>query len=199
MVPRDKDHEMQIANESIWLESVVQLHDGYEVDAVARFTDRLLRLASSRLPNRLQQRVDPEDIVQSVFRSFFDRNSRGRFQFEQSPDVWRLLAAMTYRKVKKTIRHHGQQLRDVRREASTPSDFPTAQDDAPTASSWVVMMELLEGILEQIPETHQRIVRLRLDGHSIDEIAATVGVTSRTVDRALSLVRKVASEMMGDE
>ncbi len=61
------------------------------------------------------------------------------------------------------------------------------------------MMELLEGILEQIPETHQRIVRLRLDGHSIDEIAATVGVTSRTVDRALSLVRKVASEMMGDE
>jgi len=193
---RSEDRRMQTANQTNWLESVVQLQNGYEADAVGRFSDRLLRLASSRLPERLNRRVDPEDIVQSVFRSFFNRHTKGRFQFEEAPDVWRLLAAMTYRKVQKTIRHHGQQQRDFSRDTGDEVALSAAENDDPTASSWVVMMELLEGILQQLPATHQQIVQLRLDGYSVEEIAAQVGVSSRTVDRALAVTRKVASEMI---
>ena len=58
------------------------------------------------------------------------------------------------------------------------------------------MMELLDGILNKIPETHREIVRLRLEEHSIEDIAASVQVSTRTVDRALALVRKVANEMI---
>lgn len=54
---------MQDSAETIWLERVIELRDGYEPDAVDRFTDRLVRLAGSRSPNRLQRRVDAEDIV----------------------------------------------------------------------------------------------------------------------------------------
>lgn len=59
-------------------------------------------------------------------------------------------------------------------------------------------MELLDGILEQLPETHQQIVKLRLEDYSVAEIATKVGVSSRTVDRALAVVRKLASEMIGE-
>lgn len=190
---------MTNADDDNWLETVVQLQDGYEVEAVERFTGRLVRLAKSRMPSRLQRRLDPEDIVQSVFRSFFSRNEDGRFEFGEAADVWRLLAAITYRKVQRSIRFHHQQQRDLKQEAPSSDDAPPAQDVSPTASSLVVMIELLDGILEQIPETHREILQLRLEEYSIDEIAKKVGVSSRTVNRALALVRRIATGMIDSE
>lgn len=187
---------MTSVDDTQWLAGVVQMHDGYEADAVERFTGRLVRLAKARMPDRLNRRVDPEDIVQSVFRSFFARNNDGRFEFDQAIDVWRLLAAITYRKVQRTIRFHHQQQRDVSQEVPNAEDAPPTSDVSPTASSVVVMMELLDGIMEQLPETHQEILRLRLEEYSVDEVASKVGVSSRTVNRALAVVRQIASEMV---
>ena len=45
-------------------------------DLFDRFVDRLTALARDRRSPKLARRVDPEDIVQSAFRSFF-RNARG--------------------------------------------------------------------------------------------------------------------------
>ena len=36
-----------------------------------RYVERLIRLAQSRLSAKLRRRVDAEDVVQSVYRSFF--------------------------------------------------------------------------------------------------------------------------------
>ncbi len=179
-----------------WLDGVVQLRPGYEADAVERFAGRLIAMAKSRMPERLKRRVDPEDIVQSVFRSFFARNSDGRFEFRESADVWRLLAAITYRKVQQTIRFHHQKQRDVARDLPNSDDAAPVKDVAPTASSVITMMELLDGILEQLPETHQEILRLRLENFSIDEIAEKLSVSSRTVNRALAVVRQIATGMI---
>ncbi len=187
---------MSQTQDSIWLESITQQREGYEIEAVQRFADRLIRLARSRMPARLQRRVDPEDVVQSAFRSFFERNSRGQFQFQEIPDVWKLLSAITFRKVQKSIRFHQQQQRDINKEEPTDGS-PVGSDDA-TASSLVVMMDLLDGILERIPEEHRRILQMRLEEHTIDEIAEQVGVSTRTVSRAIALVRKVATDLLED-
>src|SRR5262245_13984719 len=99
-----------------WFDRVLAADPGFERELVDRYTQRLLALARRRLPDRLRTRVDPEDIVQSVYRSFFQRLNEGRFSFEESADVWRLLAAMTYQKAKRAHRFHRQQCRDVQRE-----------------------------------------------------------------------------------
>src|SRR5579884_576430 len=41
-----------------------------------RYTDRLIALARGHIDQRLARRVDPEDITQSAFRTFF-RRARG--------------------------------------------------------------------------------------------------------------------------
>ncbi|MFK7817091.1 MAG: RNA polymerase sigma factor [Planctomycetaceae bacterium] len=187
---------MAETDEAAWLNSVIELRDGYETDAVERFAARLVAMAKSRLPDRLKRRVDPEDIVQSVFRSFFERNNDGRFTFNEATDVWRLLAAITYRKVQRTIRYHHQQQRDVARDVPDAEESPPAQDIAPTASAVIMMMELLDGILERLPATHREILTLRLENFSIDEIAEELSVSSRTVNRALAVVRRIATEMI---
>lgn len=187
---------MDQTEESAWLDDIIHRRNGYEAAAVDEFADRLLRLARSRLPGRLQQRVDPEDIVQSVFKSFFARHEAGRFCFEQATDVWRLLAAITWHKVQHSIRYHHQLERDVQKETAASSTSIEQPGSDPTASSLVVMMELLDQIMSRIPEKHREILRLRMDEYSIDEISEAVGVSSRTVDRALALVREVATVLL---
>ena len=53
--------------------------------------------------------------------------------------------------------------------------------------------------MSRIPEKHREILRLRMDEYSIDEISEAVGVSSRTVDRALALVREVATELLEEK
>ena len=46
-----------------------------------QYVDRLVAMARKRISLRLAGRIDPEDIVQSVFRTFFHRAKQGQFQF----------------------------------------------------------------------------------------------------------------------
>lgn len=189
---------MQQRSEPRWLDDIIEKKDGYESAAVEEFADRLLRLARSRLPMRIQQRVDPEDIVQSVFKSFFVRHEAQKFTFREASDVWRLLAAITWHKVQRTIRFNQQLERDVQKEVNETAPSHARPCDDPTASSLVVMMELTDQIMDRLPQKHQEILRLRMEEYSIDEISEAIGVSSRTVDRALALVRKVATELIDE-
>ena len=69
-----------------------------------RYVDRLVAVARRRLSRPITSRVDPEDIVQSVFRTFFGRLRAGQFHLDQQNDVCKLLVRIT---VNKTLRHAG--------------------------------------------------------------------------------------------
>ena len=83
-----------------------------------RFTGKLLGLARSRLDARLQQKVDPEDVLQSVFRSFFRRQQNNEFDLDGWDELWALLVTFTVRKCCKQARHFNSKKRDVSREES---------------------------------------------------------------------------------
>lgn len=185
-----------VNDESVWLHGVVELEDGYEADAVARFSRRLIALARSRMPEQLKARIDPEDVVQSVFRSFFTGNQAGEFVFQESSDVWRLLAAITYRKVQQTIRHHHRQRRDVTREISEDAAPSAGDSGTATASSLAMMVELIEELTRLIPERHRAVLTLRLENYSVEEIADRVGVSTRTVERGLAIIREAAATLL---
>ena len=45
-----------------------------------RFSSRLIAVTRNRLDKRILQKIDPEDVTQSVFRSFFARQANGSFE-----------------------------------------------------------------------------------------------------------------------
>ena len=65
-----------------------------------RYAIRLTRLADEHLNVKLAGRVDGEDVVQSVFRTFFRRSARGEFLIDTSAQLWRLLVTLTLRKAR---------------------------------------------------------------------------------------------------
>lgn len=175
---------------------------GYESDVFETYSTRLLAYARTRLPKQLSSRVDSDDIVQSVFRSFFRRNENGEFSFVEALDVWRLLIAMTYRKVLKSVEHHQRQRRDVHKEIHAGDD-PEAQhphlDIQPGPEQITIMMDYLNWILDRLPESNRAIFQRRMEGHSIAEIADEQKVSQRTVKRVMFQVRRIISEQMVHE
>src|SRR6266852_3707821 len=52
------------------------------------FASRLIGLARRQLDRRIRQKVDAEDVVQSVFKSFFLRHANGKFELSNWDNLW---------------------------------------------------------------------------------------------------------------
>lgn len=189
-----------------WLRRVLAREADSERELLEHFSQGLMELARRQLPVRVQRRVDPEDVVQSVYRSFFRRLEGGEFRFEESHDVWRLLAAMTFRKARWAARFHQRQRRDVKREArltesalSGVSQATLAEGVEPQPEDVVAMFELTEQILSKLKSYQQDVFTLRLEGYTIEEIAQKVERSESTVFRVLARVQDIADELLGEE
>src|SRR5262245_19251821 len=77
-----------------------------------RFTRRLIGLARSQFDARLRHKIDPEDIVQSAYKSFFLRYGEGALAAEGWDGLWGLLTLITLRKCADRVRYHRAECRD---------------------------------------------------------------------------------------
>src|SRR5437016_3003501 len=77
-----------------------------------RFARRLIALARVHLSSQLRQKVDPEDVLQSVFRSFFRRQAAGEFELQNWDGMWALLSVITLRKCGHQADHYLALCRD---------------------------------------------------------------------------------------
>src|SRR5262245_66141692 len=81
-----------------------------------RYAERLTALARSRLTARMGRRFDPEDVVQSVYCSFFKAAGEGRFDLQRGGDLWRLLVAITLNKLHLRVRRNQSGKRAIAKE-----------------------------------------------------------------------------------
>ena len=165
-----------------------------------RYVERLTRLARSRLAAELAARVDPEDIVQSAYRSFFVAARQGRFTVSESGDLWRLLVEVTLHKLYRQAARHKAARRSVRRDRSSSdgSIWQRVASTEPTPEQAAIAAEELEALLKKLPPQGREVVALALQGHQQREIAAKLGVADRTVRRWLKTSRAaLAAESTG--
>lgn len=160
-----------------------------------RFAGRLIGLSHSRLDKHLRQKVDAEDVIQSVFRSFFVRQAKGQFELENWDGLWSLLVRITLCKCGQKARVFRAECRDVGHEVrlagsddeSRGPGNPVARD--PTPQEAASLVETLEHMLSGLDERRRQMVALRLQGYTVLEISQEIGCTERTVHRVLGKVR----------
>lgn len=164
-----------------------------------RYLMRLVALARSRLSDRLQQKVDADDVVQSAFRSFFVRAREGQYVIERSGDLWSLLAKITRHKLLKKAEHYRQQKR------SLDSDEPLTEDTGgrgaafsaePTDEEAVALSDEVAFLMRELEPQQRTMLELRLQGQPIPQIAETVERSERTVRRFLSSFRDSLEERL---
>jgi RNA polymerase sigma-70 factor (ECF subfamily) len=161
-----------------------------------QFAHRLIGLARSRLDRFLRQKIDPEDVMQSVFRSFFVRQAKGEFDLLNWDSLWSLLTVITLRKCGHRVDYFRADCRDVRRESpnrALPDDSVLSWQAIarePTPSEAVQLTETLEHVLRDFNEREREIISLSLQGYSPEEIVPQVGRTERTIYRVLERLKR---------
>ena len=150
----------------------------------AQYCKRLIFLVRQRLRPKLAARLDAEDVVQSVFRTFFRRCEAGEFQFENAASLWTLLAAIAVRKAAARTRHHNAQCRDVSAEVSEGENaLPNIPTADPEPEEVVALIDLIEAWPEHQPVLHKDVLEQLLAGYSVKEIARESQVSRQTVYR----------------
>ncbi len=161
-----------------------------------RYGERLVQLARKRLANKWQGRFDPEDVVQSVFRTMFRRTRSGSFEFQKDDDFWKLMVTITLNKVRNKVR--GKK-RDPDREQNQFDDGLAAIIcREPGTLDLVVFTDLLKEVQRRLSPIEQHLLTLRLEGHTQDEIAEKNEVDVRTVRRRLMKIREKVAEVAAD-
>jgi RNA polymerase sigma-70 factor (ECF subfamily) len=160
-----------------------------------QYARRLAGLARTRLAQSVRSKLDPEDIVQSVFRSFFVHQREGQYEFADWNSLWSLLALITLRKCGHRVEHYRAACRDVSRELAPPAtgadSVATWQHIArePTPSEAVMLIEVMDELLKGLGERDRRILELSLQGENTEHISEQVGCSERTVERVLERIR----------
>jgi RNA polymerase sigma-70 factor (ECF subfamily) len=179
-------------------ELLTRVQHGDQAAAAAvfdRYKRRLLALARSHLDTRIRRKVDPDDIVQSVFRSFFQRQQEGQFDLHDWDQLWSLLALITARKCKNACIYFTRAKRsaslEVTAEGSGDEALASWQALAsePTPEEAAVLADLVERLVGGLPQRERRIVQLSLEGNDARAIAQAVGRAERTVRRTLDHFR----------
>jgi RNA polymerase sigma-70 factor (ECF subfamily) len=164
-----------------------------------QYGDRLQGLAAKFLTSKLYRREGPEDVVQSVCRTFLRRAKEGQFELADRDSLWRLLCAITVAKVREKARYHGRQRRSFERErpldGSRVGAVPVEAFE-PTPAEAAEFADELRGLLDEMDEEEREVVLLRIEEYTYPEIAERLGRSKRTVRRILKRVQSRLQRML---
>lgn len=162
-----------------------------------RYAERLRYLALRNQAGDLCSRVDPDDIVQSVFRIFFEQARRGRYHVPDGEDLWKLLLVLALNKLRSAKSFHHAARRDTRLTTGVEAleHTPPAHGNGnPFAASFLEVV--VEDALEALPPQHRRVVELRIEGYEVAEISDKTGRARRTVERVLQESRRQLRDLL---
>lgn len=175
-------------------------------EVFVRFAGRLVGLARRHLDGRLTVKVDPEDVVQSAYKSFFLRYREGRLEVGSWDGLWGVLTIITLRKCADRAAYYRTEKRDVTREVSSstseesgPAVFDLALDREPRPDEAAALAETVEALFRAVDDPDEReILELSLQGFTAGEISEKLGRAERSVRRLRERVRKRLERMQID-
>jgi RNA polymerase sigma-70 factor (ECF subfamily) len=165
-----------------------------------RFAGRLIALARRRCAAGLQHKVDPEDVVQSAYKSFFHRYGEDKFEVHGWDSLWGLLTVITLRKCAQRAEYYRAECRDPAREVTAPPGEEGAAwldplGREPTPLEVAELTETVEQLFAAMSEEDRPVLELSLQGYTTREISERLGRAERTVRLLREGVRKRLERM----
>jgi RNA polymerase sigma-70 factor (ECF subfamily) len=162
-----------------------------------RYAERLRQLARAECSPDLARRIDVDDIVQSVFKSFFRGFSQGYYSVPPGEELWKLFLVIALNKIRAKAAFHRAAKRDVRLTAGEhliDQGSRSEHDADPTPRMFLRMV--IDEALDQLSPLQKQMVILRIEGFDVAEIASKIGRSKRTVERVLQKFRNRMTEIL---
>jgi RNA polymerase sigma factor (sigma-70 family) len=154
-----------------------------------RYFSRLTALARTRLTGAPQRDADEEDVVVSVFDSFFRAARAGRFpDLHDRTGLWPLLVKITARKAINQVKRQHAKKRTSAAVEAVP-DLAQLAGDEPSPEFAAEVAEQVQRLLDQLDEELRTIAVMKLEGYTNAEIGERFGIVERSVARKLARIR----------
>ncbi len=207
-ITRMTESKNESQNVTRWI-NLVKGGDSAAANQIWRhYFDRLVGSVRRRLYGQNRAISDEEDIVLSVFDSFYAAAEKGRFpDLADRDDLWSLLLTMSTRKVIDKRRHDQRQ----RRGGNVAIHSLDADEDdsiiveaignEPSPDMVLMMQESVEQLFSHLGVGQlQDLAGAKLEGYSNAEIANRFECSERTIERRLHLIReKLQQELISDD
>lgn len=174
------------------------LRDGSENAAgqlYVRYAQRLHSLILSRRTADLARCEDADDIVQSVFSSFFRGARKGYYDVPVGEELWKLLLVMALNKIRARANFHHAARRDVRRTFGGDA-LSEAGAEVDSEIGLTFLRLVIDEALQAWPPEHAQMIVLRIEGYEVAEIATRTRRSRRTVERVLQEFRRQLTALL---
>ena len=166
--------------------------DSAATELYERYASRLLGLAKHQVSPASRSIAEPDDIVQSAFKSLFRGVHSGTYDAPDGASLWNLLAVIAIHKVRRRITRS----KSVAAISLVPSNgdseiVPMSESVSPQEFE-ASIREAIEGLTP----SEQEVVLLRVQGYHIEEISERLQRSGRTIERTLQRIReKLAGDL----
>jgi RNA polymerase sigma-70 factor (ECF subfamily) len=165
-----------------------------------RYAHRLRALAEAQCSTELARRIDAEDIVQSVFGSFFRKASSGYYDVPAGEELWKLFLVIALNKIRAKGAFHRAAKRDIRMTSGGDLfDQAVASKTDQDKAAYIFLQLTINEALERLPPQHRHMVEYRIEGYDVNEIARKSGRSKRTVERILQESLKKLSDLLQED
>jgi RNA polymerase sigma-70 factor (ECF subfamily) len=156
----------------------------------------LEELAQKHLHGGVLRRLGPEDVAQSACRTFLRRAQLGQYEVPDAASLWHLLCTITLSKVHEQARFHRRQRRNVNQE-QIPAPHPEENDrdlggpvdQTPGPDEAAAFADQFQQLIAGLEPEERKVVELKLQDLSNEEIAQRLRSSERTVRRILARLR----------
>jgi RNA polymerase sigma factor (sigma-70 family) len=154
-----------------------------------RYFESLVRFACAKL----RAVEEAEDAALSAFHSFCRAAADGRFpRLSDRDGLWRLLLAITTRKVTDHVRHQQALKRGALAKWDEAAELDRLAGPEPTPEFAATVVEESQRLLAMLGDPGLRQIALwKLEGYTNAEIGARLGRSLRTVANKLELIREL--------
>ena len=163
-----------------------------------KYAHMLHGLAVAQTGQDLKARIEPEDIVQSVFRTFFRRAKDGHYQVPDGEELWKLFLVIGLHKIRDAASYHRAQKRNIQKTNSLSSNDQEFAATAPDTLAENTLQMVIDELLLSLSSSQKEIIMLRLEGMTVDDIAESTQRSRRTVERTLQKFRELLQLQLED-
>jgi RNA polymerase sigma-70 factor, ECF subfamily len=162
-----------------------------------RYAKRLTSLVKKQCSTDLARCAGVEDIVQSVFGTFFRRVNQGCYDIPEGDTIWKMLLVLAMNRVRTQATYCYAAKRDAHRTIGGAEGQHRLELHSNVHQTAAAHLELaLKEIVERLPPQNRLLVRLRIEGFTVADVAMIAGRSKRTVERVIQHTRQMLSELL---
>ena len=156
-----------------------------------RYATRIRGLVQSQMGDALKARIDPEDVVQSIFKSVFRGVLEGAYEAPEGQTLWQLLAVISINKIRRKGRRESAEKRDLSRTSEL-----SGEEFLPGLLDHHEIELCVKEVLDLLSAEDRQVVELRLANYSVEEISKKINRSRRSTERSLQRIREQLTKIL---